>query len=267
MPKGIAGEICIGGKGLARGYLNRPELTAEKFVVDPFRQGERIYRTGDTGRWTNEGKIEFLGRRDAQVKIRGYRIEPGEVEAALVACSGIAQAVVMATPDEKNELQLVAWITANGPVDLSQLREQLNRYIPAYMIPAQIIPLDQFPVTRNGKIDRAALEMPGAMETGRQTTIAAPETDIEKKLAAIWSECLEIGIEKIGRKNSFLELGGHSLKAIKVMLKIYERFQVKIDLSVFFNAVTIESLGQQIENRLWVQETPTEKTKNKSIIL
>jgi amino acid adenylation domain-containing protein len=267
MPKGVAGEICIGGKGLARGYLNRPELTAEKFVADPFQPGECIYRTGDTGRWTDEGKIEFLGRKDAQVKIRGYRIEPGEVETALAACSGIAQAVVMATPDEKNELQLVAWITTNAPVDPSQLRTELIRHIPAYMAPAHIIPLAQFPVTRNGKIDRAALEIPGVTRTSQQLPVATPETDIEKKLAAIWSECLEIGIEKIGRNNSFLDLGGHSLKAIKVMLKIYEQFQIKIDLAIFFNAVTIESLGQQIENRLWVQKAPAIHTKNSSIIL
>jgi tyrocidine synthetase III len=267
VPKGVAGEICIGGKGLARGYLNRPELTAEKFVADPFQPGERIYRTGDTGRWTNEGKIEFLGRRDAQVKIRGYRIEPGEVETALAACSGITQAIVMAIPDKKNELQLVAWVTTNAHVDPSQLRTELTRHIPAYMAPAHIIPLHQFPVTRNGKIDRAALEIPGVTGNSQQSPVAAPETDIEKKLAAIWSECLEIGIEKIGKKNSFLDLGGHSLKAIKVMLKIYEQFQIKIDLAIFFNAVTIESLGQQIENRLWAQETPVVQAKNRSIIL
>ncbi|MCY9406361.1 AMP-binding protein, partial [Bacillus spizizenii] len=186
-PVGVAGELCIAGDGLARGYLNRPELTAEKFVKNPFSAGERMYRTGDLARWLPDGNIEYLGRIDHQVKIRGYRIETGEVEAALFHIPSIQESIVLAQ-EINREISLCAYYTANDTLTAGELREHLSRQLPSYMIPAYFIQLKAMPLTLNGKIDRRALPSPRENLTGMNYT--APLTELEKILAATWESVL-----------------------------------------------------------------------------
>ncbi|MFS8215883.1 amino acid adenylation domain-containing protein, partial [Paenibacillus sp. S29] len=192
-PIGVAGELCIGGVGVARGYLNRPELTAEKFVKDPFAGGaagyERMYRTGDLARWMPDGNIEYLGRIDHQVKIRGYRIELGEVESQLLQVESVREAVVTARADETGQKQMVAYYVAGQELGASELRSELGRELPSYMVPSYFVQLEQMPLSPNGKIDRKALPAPaGSLQTG--TDYAEPRTAQERALVAVWQSVL-----------------------------------------------------------------------------
>ncbi|ELN4741187.1 non-ribosomal peptide synthetase, partial [Escherichia coli] len=205
LPIGVAGELYIGGEvGLARGYFQRPELTAERFLPDPFgAAGERMYRTGDLVRWRADGTLDYLGRFDHQVKIRGFRIELGEIESQLLALDGVQEAAVIAreTPTGK---QLVGYVVARDNTDANALRSELAKILPDYMVPAQIIALEKLPLTPAGKLDRAALPEP----TWQSQDYEAPQTDNERILAAIWAEVL--GAERVGRQDHFFELGGDS---------------------------------------------------------
>ncbi|WP_205195787.1 non-ribosomal peptide synthetase [Chitinophaga sp. Cy-1792] len=254
VPSGAAGEICIGGEGLAMGYLHRPDATAEKFVNDPFRDNARIYRTGDLGRRLHDGSIAFIGRKDDQVKIRGFRIEPGEITNVLLRQSHITSAIVMAVDGASAEKQLVAWFSAGSEFDLADLRNSLQTSLPAYMMPAHFVRMDMLPLTANGKIDRRALPLPDAQSATSATAYVAPRTEVEEQLVAIWSEVLEAGKDKIGIKDSFFDLGGHSLKAIRIVLRIHEQFNVEIDLTNFFLEPNIEALAEEIENIRWMQQ-------------
>ncbi|SIR86494.1 non-ribosomal peptide synthase domain TIGR01720/amino acid adenylation domain-containing protein [Aquipseudomonas alcaligenes] len=218
LPIGVAGELYIGGEvGLARGYFQRPELTAERFLPDPFgAAGERMYRTGDLVRWRADGTLDYLGRVDHQVKIRGFRIELGEIESQLLALEGVQEAAVIAreTPTGK---QLVGYVVAKDGTDANVLRSELAKVLPDYMVPAQIIALEKLPLTPAGKLDRAALPEP----TWQSQDYEAPQTDNERILAAIWADVL--GVERVGRQDHFFELGGDSIVALKVVSRIRQQ--------------------------------------------
>ena len=223
VPIGVAGELYIGGAGVARGYLNRPELTAERFLADPFagQAGARMYKTGDLGRWLADGTIEFLGRNDLQVKIRGFRIELGEIEACLAEHAGVREAVVMAREDTSGDKRLVAYYTwaessdqgeaGLGAVNAEELRAHLAARLPEYMVPAAYVRLPALPLTPNGKLDRKALPVPEG-EAYAARGYEAPQGEIETTLAAIWADVLQV--ERVGRHDNFFELGGHSLLAV-----------------------------------------------------
>jgi acyl-coenzyme A synthetase/AMP-(fatty) acid ligase len=242
VPIGVAGEIHIGGAGVARGYLGQAELTAERFLPDPFAIGAaRMYKTGDLGRWRADGTIEYLGRNDFQVKIRGYRIELGEIEAKLAWLDGVREAVVVAHAELSGEPRLIAYLLAQpgAALEPSVLRAQLGAQLPDYMLPAAYVVLAAWPLNANGKLDRKALPLPDDDGLARQA-YTAPETDIEIRLAAVWSELLRI--ERVGRDDNFFELGGHSALAIQLIHAMSAQ-QLQVDVQMVFNAPTLADLA------------------------
>jgi len=242
VPVGIPGELCIGGEGLARGYLDAPDLTAERFVPDPFAGG-RMYRTGDLVRWRPDGRIEFLGRIDFQVKVRGFRIELGEIEAALAAHPEVHQAVAGLRGD-----RLVAWIVADGEADL---REHLKGRLPEYMVPSVFVVLDSFPLTPSGKVDRKALPEPQA--TGERKHVA-PRGPMEELIAGIWSELL--GVTQVGSDDSFFELGGHSLLATQLVSRLRRAFGVELPVRQLFESPTLAGLAGLVQEARQGGKTP-----------
>jgi polyketide synthase PksJ len=249
---GVAGDLYIGGDGLARGYWNRPELTAEKFIPHPFREGERIYKTGDVARWLTDGTIEIIGREDHQVKIRGYRIEPGEIESCLLGFETVKEAVVVAKEGEEGgDKYLIAYLIAGDTLDFAMLREYLSNRLPQYMIPAHFVKLSEFPLTPNGKIDRKLLPDP-VMGAGNE--YIGPSTETEEKLVEIWSEILKIDKEVISIRGNFFELGGHSLNAIVLVRKILKEFNVELSLQKIFVINTVEDIADLIDNERWVKK-------------
>jgi thioester reductase-like protein len=251
---GDRGEIYIGGDCLARGYLNRSELTSERFILNPFapQSGERLYKTGDLGRFLEDGSIEYLGRIDQQVKIRGFRIEPGEVESVLESHSKVQRAIVLAR-EVGRDTRLVAYIlpVADSPAldDFAlpftrELRQFLRAYLPDYMIPSAMVMLDEFPLTPSGKVDRRALPTPKwtRMEEG---VYVPPRTFTEAKLVQIWEELL--GVESIGVHDNFFELGGHSLLAVRLIHRVSEAFSLTIPLEIFLESPTIDELANTIQ--------------------
>ena len=242
-PVNIPGELCIGGEGVARGYLNRPELTAERFVDNPFDPGNKMYRTGDLARWLPDGNIEFLGRMDHQVKIRGFRIELGEVEAQLLKHKDIKEALVIAKEAENGDRYLCAYMVTEKDIAVSEMREYLSRELPGYMIPAYFIKLERMPLTPNGKVDRKALpELDGSIKTGAE--YEAPADITEEKLVEIWQDML--GVNKIGVKDSFFDVGGHSLKAAMLVSRMHREFNVEIPLREIFSRQSIKNLAKYI---------------------
>jgi amino acid adenylation domain-containing protein len=254
---GEPGELHIGGVGLARGYLNRPELTAEKFIPHPFSSepGARLYKTGDLARFLPDGRIAFMGRIDHQIKIRGYRIEPGEIMAALNKHPAIQTSLVIAREDTHSDKRLVAYLVlATGmQVTASTLREALSAQLPDYMIPATFVIIEALPVTQNGKIDRAALPEPDAINTLRDNAIVAPGTPTEQRLAAIISSLLDIQAEQIGIEDNFFLLGGSSLMGAQINMRISEVFGVDLALFTLFEVPTIRQLAAEIEQMILVQ--------------
>jgi amino acid adenylation domain-containing protein len=244
VPVGVAGEIYIGGEGVARGYLNRPELTAERFIASPFVAGDRLYKTGDLGRYLADGNIEFLGRNDFQVKIRGYRIELGEIEARLSSYPGVREAVVLTREDETGDKRLVAYIVSVEPPGaaplVEELRDFLRQKLPEYMVPSAFVTLQKLPLISNGKIDRNALPAP---DEGAYATQAyeAPVGVAETAIAEIWAELL--GLERVGRLDNFFDLGGHSLLAIRVLAEMNRSFDRKLPLTTVYNAPTVAALA------------------------
>ncbi|MDQ7727806.1 non-ribosomal peptide synthetase [Halomonas sp. SpR8] len=219
VPQGVAGELYLGGVSLARGYLNRSDLTAERFIADPFTEGERLYRTGDLVRWREDGQLEYLGRLDHQVKIRGLRIELGEIEAELLSQPTVREAVVVAQEGPGGS-RLVAYVVpqADSELDTAVLRERLGKKLPDYMVPGIVVTLEALPLNANGKVDRKALPEPD-LASGSQ--YEPPQGEIEEALAEIWSEIL--GVEQVGRHDNFFEMGGHSLLALKVLEQMRHR--------------------------------------------
>ncbi|CAM3876838.1 Tyrocidine synthase 3 [Pseudomonas reidholzensis] len=234
VPRGVVGELYIGGDGLALGYLNRPELTAERFVDDPFSQqaGARLYRTGDLVRWQADGQLECLGRNDDQVKIRGFRIELGEIQQQLAQCPGIGDVVVMAVPAEQGPLRLVAWFTRlDAALQASDLRSHLRGRLPEYMVPAAFVALQRMPLSNNGKVERRALPLPGPQDFAA-AAYEAPEGQQEQALAQLWCELLQV--ERVGRDDRFFELGGHSLLAMRMLAQIRQRLGLELALADLF---------------------------------
>ncbi len=244
VPVGVVGEICVGGDGLARGYLNQPELTVEKFVDNPFVPGQRMYRTGDMGRWLPDGNIEFMGRKDEQVKIRGYRIELGEIENALMQHPSIVNAAVVAKSTAEGEKEMAGYIAAKETLDATALILHIKQYLPAYMVPAYFVQLETLPLTPNGKVDRKQLPDPDGLGMGTGVEYVAPGNETEEKLVEIWHEIL--GRDTIGIKDNFFDLGGHSLKATQLISKINMIFGVGISIQTVFQEPTIESIAQRI---------------------
>lgn len=249
MPSGQAGELHIGGDGLARGYLKRAEMTAQRFVPDPFSTNPdaRLYKTGDLARIMPDGNIQFIGRVDNQVKIRGHRIELGDIEAAICQSPDIQEAAVIAREDSVGEKQLVAYLVAANSQNLhSKLRAYLKEKLPEYMVPAVFVLMDKFPLTPNGKVDRRALPAPSQDRPELNVSMVAPVTEIERDLAQIWSQML--GIVPIGIHDNFFDLGGHSLFIAQMIAQVEETFVVKLPLSELFAAPTVAGLAQSIVN-------------------
>ncbi|WP_133054573.1 non-ribosomal peptide synthetase, partial [Niastella populi] len=239
VPLGVAGEIYAGGDGLARGYLNQEALTKEKFMANPFKAGERLYKTGDLGRWLPDGNIEFIGRKDDQVKIRGYRIEPGEIEHTLLNHEEINQAVVLAKEDESGEKELVAYITSNTRQNTSDLRDYLKERLPSYMVPAYIVQLEAMPLTANGKVDKKSLPDPEGLGLSSGVEYVAPRNEIEEKLVKIWEEVLER--RNIGVNDDFFALGGHSLKVVRLSNEYQKELSAKLSLKELFAHTSVAS--------------------------
>ncbi len=242
LPVGVPGELLIGGDGVVRGYHERPELTAERFIPDPFQPGARLYRTGDLARWQPDGTIDFLGRMDHQVKIRGYRIELGEIEARLAAMPGIREAVVIAREDTPGDLRLVAYlIGASGPVADATLRGELGETLPEFMVPSAFVFLDHYPQTPNGKIDRKALPAPNEVRAVASEGFTAPEGELEQTIAGVWREVLYL--EQVGIDDNFFDLGGHSLLVVQAHRKLRDRCPKPLSLTDLYRFPTIRGLA------------------------
>nr|WP_231505345.1 non-ribosomal peptide synthetase [Paenibacillus massiliensis] len=243
VPIGVPGEMYIAGDGVARGYLNRPELTAEKFVDNPFVPGGRMYRTGDLARRLADGHIEYLGRMDEQVKIRGYRIELGEIEAQLLKVDAVQEVVVTAYAAEDGQKQLSAYLVADRLLTAKELRGALSQELPDYMIPSYFVQLEQLPHTPNGKIDRKALPKPdSSLPTG--SDFVAPRTAVEQALSAIWQSVL--GVARVGIHDSFFDLGGDSIKSIQVSSRMMQA-GYKLDMKHLFRYPTIAELSPYVQ--------------------
>jgi amino acid adenylation domain-containing protein len=250
VPLGMQGEICVGGDGLARGYLNQPELTAEKFVANPFVPGERMYRTGDMGRWLPDGNIVFMGRRDDQIKIRGYRIEMGEIEAALLNYPNVESVVVTARHSMDGDKELIAYLVSSEPItDVMAVAHFMATQLPAYMVPSYYVQLPELPLNNNGKVDKKKLPPPEGADMVSEAEYMEPRNETERKLVLIWQEIL--GREKIGIKDNFFTIGGHSLKATRMVSFIRRDFEVTLNLAALFSNPTIEHIAIEIEKIYW----------------
>ncbi|MCR5730053.1 MAG: amino acid adenylation domain-containing protein, partial [Ruminococcus sp.] len=238
---GVPGELCIAGEGLARGYLNRPEITAEKFVKNPFGEG-RMYRSGDLARWLPDGNIEYLGRIDEQVKIRGFRIELGEIESKIREIENIKDCSVIARADSAGDKAIYAYYTSDAEVSVSEIRGRLSESLPEYMLPAYMMQIEAIPVTRNGKLDRRALP---EIETKTTREYVAPRNEAEEAVCNAFSEIL--GVERVGVQDSFFELGGDSIKAIRIISKLRNAGYTATVKEVM-NGKTAEKIALAVKN-------------------
>lgn len=249
LPLGVPGELCVGGIGVGRGYLGDPRRTEEVFVPDPFSPapGARLYRTGDRARFLPDGRLEFLGRLDQQVKIRGHRVEPGEIESLLARHPAIAECVVTPRPHSRGELRLVAYVVPRlaGTIDAAHLREFLRARVPEAMIPAAFVSLDALPLTTNGKVDRRALPEPPRDQPGDRAPSVPPRSDTERRLVEIWEETFDV--RPIGVTESFFDLGGHSLMALRMVGRIRATFGEELALTTLLTEPTIEALARRLE--------------------
>jgi acyl carrier protein len=246
---GEAGELYIGGKGVARGYRHRPNLTAERFVPDPWRPGTCMYRTGDRVRLRPDGTLMFLGRTDDQIKVRGYRIEPQEIAVALERHAGVRRSVVTATATDRNELQLVAYVqfhpgASPGP---GELRTFLRGLLPEYMIPTVFVAVEEFPLSSSGKINVHALPAPDSPHRMKNAEFAVCRTPLEQDVAAILAALLRV--ELVGAQDNFFLLGGHSLLGTQLIVRVRETFGVELPLRTLFDHPTVAELAMEIERR------------------
>jgi amino acid adenylation domain-containing protein len=258
VPVGVAGELYVGGAGVARGYLNRPELTAQRFVPDPFsaEPGARMYKTGDLARWLADGNIEYLGRNDFQVKIRGFRIELGEIEARLAEHPGVREAAVIAREDTPGDKRLIAYYTGAGEEDAvgaEPLRSHLSASLPEYMVPAAYVRLEALPLTPNGKLDRKALPAPEA-DAFSTRGYEPPQGEMETKLAEIWAEVLKV--DRVGRHDNFFDLGGDSLMAVRVITRLRQTLNVEVASHNLFAWPELSAFAEQIVTMRLEQLSP-----------
>ncbi|WP_037583730.1 non-ribosomal peptide synthetase [Stigmatella aurantiaca] len=257
VPRGVPGELYLSGSGLARGYINRPELTAERFLPNPFstEPGSRLYKTGDLARFAVDGNLEYLGRIDHQVKIRGFRIELGEIESILLTQPGLHQAAVLAHEEAPGDKRLVAYVVAarNHSFTPAELRRLLKERLPDYMVPSAFVLLDALPLTPNGKLDRKALPRPGAPSL-EQKGFVPPHTQTEKALAEMWCELLNI--DRVGIQDHFFELGGHSLLASQVISRIRSALGVELPLRSLFESPSLESFATAVDSALNSPQAP-----------
>ena len=260
VPQGVPGELLIGGVGLAHGYLNRPELTAEKFILNPYcdrndaKRGERLYKTGDLVRWMVDGNLEYLGRIDQQVKIEGFRIEPGEIENTLSTHESVKDAVVVVRESAERDKHLVAYVVVEqGEVSslVEGLRQYLHQRLPEYMVPSAFVVMDKLPLTPNGKVDRRALPEPDLSK--QQSIFVAPRDEIEEGIAVIMANLLKL--EKVGINDNFFHLGGHSLLANQVVSRINQQFEVNIAVRTLFEASTPLELSRIVNAILRISRT------------
>jgi amino acid adenylation domain-containing protein len=269
VPVGIRGELHIGGVGVARGYLNRPEMTAEKFIADPFRPGvgARLYRTGDMARFLPSGEIEFLGRADHQVKIRGFRVELGEIEVMLNQHPAVSDAVVMVREDESGAKSLVAYFVVKQPPapKPTELHRFLKDRLPEYMVPHAFVALSSFPLTPNGKVDRRALPIASAVDMAVEEGFSSPKDALESRLVKVWE--LVLGRHPIGVRQNFFELGGHSLLAVRLMHRIEQEFRKRLPIAALLQASTIEQLANVLRGEgcslAWSSLVPIKSTGSK----
>lgn len=238
---GERGEICIGGAGLALGYLDRPELTAERFVESPWG---RLYRTGDLGLWTGDGELEFAGRADGQVKIRGHRVELSEVEAALARLPGVRQAAAITRPDPSGRLQIVGYVQTDAPLSLREARSRLEAWLPAPMLPARLVTLEAFPLTLSGKVDRKALPDPAAAPVPAAAPLGV-ECRVEEAVAEVFKDVL--GVPRVGRDDSFFDLGGDSLSGVNAALRLGEILGRELPSAMIHQAPTPRSLAEALK--------------------
>jgi amino acid adenylation domain-containing protein len=268
VPIGVAGELCIVVEDKVRGYIHRPELTAEKFIPNPFSPNSetRLYKTGDLASYLPDGNIEYLGRIDGQVKVRGFRIELGEVEAALSQCPAVRETAVIVREDTPGDKRLVAYIALNAAQDIitNELRVFLKQKLPEYMIPTIFVILDSLPLTPSGKVDRRFLPIPDASRRDLEENYVAPKTSIEQQIANIWSEILKL--EKIGIHDNFFDLGGYSLLGTQLITRLRQLFSVELSLRFLFELPTVAELANRVENLQWIaqgiQNSPTSLTGN-----
>lgn len=245
LPTGLAGELVIGGAGVVRGYWQRPELTAERFLPDPFAtaRGARMYRTGDLARFLPDGRLECLGRVDHQVKIRGYRVELGEIEALLRAHSQVREAAVVLREDTPGDQRLVAYLrtTSGNALPADEMKTWLRQQLPEFMVPAAFVNLAELPLTPNGKLDRKALPAPQA-PVAEAANFVAPDGDAERVISEIWQRALAVA--KVGTRDNFFDIGGHSLLVVQVLKEMREQFPKPIQMTDLFRHTTIEALAR-----------------------
>ncbi len=258
---GLPGELLIGGAGVGRGYLNLPELTADKFIPNPFSgaTGARLYRSGDLARKLPDGQIAFMGRMDEQINIRGYRIEPGEITAALNRHPAIRSSCVVAYAQDSGETRLAAYVVSapNAGLASAHLRAFLGESLPDYMVPAAFVELKSIPLTPSGKVDRTALPLPTSDNTLADTEFAAPQSEIEQWLAGFLAGLLKV--DRVSRSDNFFNLGGHSLMGAQLIAKVYQRFAVELSLRSLFDHPTIAEISAEIERLLFAKvETMTD---------
>ncbi len=249
VPVGVSGELYLGGVGLARGYLKRPQLTAERFLPNPWNaNGGRLYRTGDVARWRSDGVLEYVGRSDSQVKLRGYRIELGEIESLLRGHEAVSEAIAVVREENPGNALLLAYVVGKERVvlDKAELLVYLRQQLPDYMVPSILMVLDRLPLTPHGKIDRKALPTPE--RSGNNTIPQRPRTPVEDVLVNIWEDVL--GLPDLGLQENFFDLGGHSLLATQVISRVREAFHVEVPLATLFEYPTVTALGTQIERSL-----------------
>ena len=245
-PIGVVGELFIGGCGVGRGYIGRPELTAAKFIPDPFIKGGRIYRTGDMARWLPDGNIEFLGRNDHQLKLSGIRVELEDIESQLMAHDDISSAVVIAKENENVEKYLCAYVVSDKRLTFSDLAGYLLLKLPAYMVPSKFFQLEKIPLMPSGKVNRRLLEFVET-KTGKSQGFMVPLDEVEDKLAEVWAEVLNIPKDSISTNTNFFDLGGHSLKAINLTIKAHKVLNIKLPLAEVFKTPTIKGLAEYIK--------------------